>query len=526
MEKPEAFQGADPILRGNDTRLKHRKEAPCSTLGDTVPSNTLKQADGALELFPTRHISHGATDPVEQKKLVRMIDFTILPFLFICYTFFYVDKTTLSYAAIFGIRKDLNLKNDQYSWLSSLFYFGFLAWTLPTTLLMQRYPIGKYLGINVFIWGVLLMLQVTTSSFASLAVLRTLGGAVESCADPAFMLITSMWYTRREQPLRVGLWYSANGFGIALGGLLGYVIGHIHGDLASWKYEFLIIGAICCCWGILITIFLPDSPMTAKVFSIHERRMVVERKNEDQTGVENKHFKRYQVIEAFLDIKTYLFFLLAFVSSVPNGGISNFGTLIIEGFGFSTLHTTLMQIPYGVFVIFSILTCVFLNDRFTNKRCLFVFLYVCPNIAGTFGLRYVDDKNTAGKYICYLLTGSYVASAVMFLSLMISNTAGYTKKVITNAVLYLGYAAGNISGPFFYRTDQAPTYSLGIWSMIVSNLIEAVSIFVFWYLMVRENERRDAVQKLQEGGLEGRDLDATAFGDLTDRENPNFRYIF
>jgi len=55
------------------------------------------------------------------------------------------------------------------------------------------------------------------------------------------MLITSMWYTRKEQPVRIGLWYTANGFGIALGGLLGYGIGHIRGALPSWKYEFLVM---------------------------------------------------------------------------------------------------------------------------------------------------------------------------------------------------------------------------------------------------------------------------------------------
>jgi hypothetical protein len=32
-------------------------------------------------------------------------------------SFFYIDKTTLSYAAIFGIEDDLNLVGTQYSWL-------------------------------------------------------------------------------------------------------------------------------------------------------------------------------------------------------------------------------------------------------------------------------------------------------------------------------------------------------------------------------------------------------------------------
>ena len=89
--------------------------------------------------------------------------------------------------------------------------------------------------------GVFLIIQAACHNFATLAVLRALGGAAEACSDPAFMLITSMWYTRREQPVRLGLWYTANGLGIALGGLLGYGIGNIRGALPSWKYEFIVM---------------------------------------------------------------------------------------------------------------------------------------------------------------------------------------------------------------------------------------------------------------------------------------------
>jgi MFS family permease len=104
-----------------------------------------------------------------------------------------IDKTTLSYAAIFNIRQDLNLVGTEYSWLSSIFYFGFLAWAFPTNFLLQRFPIGKYLGVNIFMWGFFLMLQACARNFAELAALRALSGAAEACADPAFMLITSMW---------------------------------------------------------------------------------------------------------------------------------------------------------------------------------------------------------------------------------------------------------------------------------------------------------------------------------------------
>jgi predicted MFS family arabinose efflux permease len=227
-----------------------------------------------------------------------------------------------------------------------------------------------------------------------------------------------------------------------------------------------------------------------------------------------------------MDYKLYIFFMLGCVCNIPNGGISNFGTLIIKGFGFSTLVTTLMQIPYGVLIALSILLCVYLNDRFENRRCVFILLFLLPNIAGAFGLRFVPLDQKVGRLICYYLTGPYNAAFVLILSMQIANTAGHTKKVVTNAVLFLGYCTGNIAGPFFYKTNQKPTYSLGIWSMIVSHLIEVVLISALGLLLRWENKKRDRIQSQMQGGLEGRDLDSTAFLDLTDRENLNFRYIY
>ena len=220
-------------------------------------------------------------------------------------------------------------------------------------------------------------------------------------------------------------------------------IGNIRGALPSWKYEFLIIGALCSAWGIIMFIFLPDSPVTAKGLSREQKRMAVQRLRGNQTGIENKHLKWYQVKEAFLDIKLYLFFVLGMVCNVPNGGISNFGTLIIKGFGFSQLGTTLLQIPYGILIAISILVCVYLNDRFVNRRCLFILIFLVPNIAGAFGLRFIPQHQQAGRLVSYYLTGPYNAAFVMVLSLQTANTAGHTKKVVTNAVLFLGYCTGN-----------------------------------------------------------------------------------
>ena len=63
-------------------------------------------------------------DKVLRKKLIRKIDLTIAPLLATVYFLQYLDKTTLSYTAVMGLRKDVGLHGQQYSDLSMLFYIG------------------------------------------------------------------------------------------------------------------------------------------------------------------------------------------------------------------------------------------------------------------------------------------------------------------------------------------------------------------------------------------------------------------
>ena len=65
------------------------------------------------------------------------------------------------------------------------------------------------------------MCQAAAQKFLTLTMLRVLSGAFEVIADPAFKLITSMFYMREEQPSRISAWYAWNGIGVAGGGLIG-----------------------------------------------------------------------------------------------------------------------------------------------------------------------------------------------------------------------------------------------------------------------------------------------------------------
>jgi hypothetical protein len=103
-----------------------------ATSDEAVTVTDLVDADEALG-FLTNHpraaeIAIQGTaileDPVQLKKLIRKIDFTIAPLLAAVYFLQFLDKTTLSYTAVMGIRQDTHLVGQDYSDLSMLFYIG------------------------------------------------------------------------------------------------------------------------------------------------------------------------------------------------------------------------------------------------------------------------------------------------------------------------------------------------------------------------------------------------------------------
>lgn len=55
-----------------------------------------KDGDTAMALFNDPDELHEEVDPAEARKLLWKIDFMILPYLAVCYAFFYIDKVGVS----------------------------------------------------------------------------------------------------------------------------------------------------------------------------------------------------------------------------------------------------------------------------------------------------------------------------------------------------------------------------------------------------------------------------------------------
>lgn len=134
----------------------------------------------------------------------------------------YVDKVLMGWAVLFTFKTDLGLVGDDYSWASSIFYFGYLAAQYPANFLLQRYSTSKTLALGIFAWGGIIILHMACFNYAGLLALRFFLGVAESVASPGFVLYTSHWYTRKEQVMRTMIWGAMQGTFAILGGLASY----------------------------------------------------------------------------------------------------------------------------------------------------------------------------------------------------------------------------------------------------------------------------------------------------------------
>ncbi|KAK1922842.1 major facilitator superfamily domain-containing protein [Papiliotrema laurentii] len=504
--------GQDVIYHGGDDATK-----PRTGLRKLLRRNPSLEFIREVAIENTKEL-----DPVEVAKVEKKLFWLIVPALAVDYAFYYIDKTTLSYAAIFGIKKELHLGGERYSNLSSIFYIGWLAWAIPGNLLLSKFPLAKYLSVNIFFWGVFLMAQAGSQSYEAMLAFRFVSGMFEAVADPCFVAITGMWFTRKQQPTIIGYWYTANGVGIAIGGLIGFGIGHIGGALSSWKYEFLIIGAACSLWAIVMAIIIPDAPHHTRWLTRREAVVVMSRKRHDHHTVEKRQLRWEQVWECAKDPKVYLFFLLGLFANIPNGATSNFGTLVIKGFGFDTLQTTLLQIPYGSFIAIMILLSVYINHltNHMNVRTYFMAGITCITVIGFAMLAFTDS--VASRLIGYYLTGSSNAAFVLGLSLVSGNVGGSTKKVLASAAIFIGVAVGNIIGPYAFIDSEAPGYHTGIIVCMVSRVCEIFVILALRLCFVIPNRNRDA--KFRAGDARY-DPVVQEFDDITDMKNLHFRYV-
>ena len=266
----------------------------------------------------------------------------------------------------------------------------------------------------------------------------------------------------------MGIWYLGTGTAPIMGALVAYgLLFYTGNNFRNWQIVFLIFGLITIrmlCYlysdsirflisteglttntyslndyiviGICVFFIMPDNPMKAKYLTQTEKKYSIERIRENQTGIENKHFKFSQFIETFKDPQTYFIIIIVTAMDVSNASTSTFSSQIIKGFGFSTKVTELLNLPSGAISVISVFTGTYLAGRF-DQRCLSSVLVLTIGLLGgcllAFSPSHMKGAQLAGNY----LTNTIGSALPIMYSIAGANVAGHTKKVYPFFPLFL-----------------------------------------------------------------------------------------
>ncbi|CAK7227581.1 hypothetical protein SBRCBS47491_006619 [Sporothrix bragantina] len=484
-----------------------------------MEKNMATEATEAPEPVKGEIIAIDAIDPALHKRVLRKLDMRLVPLLCICYMLQFLDKSSLSYAALLSIQKDLGLVGQQYSWASSIFYFGYLIMSYPTSYLIVKFPIGKYVSATVIIWSAIIMLHAACSNFGGIATVRFFLGVAEAAVAPSFSILIGTFYKREEQALRQCFWFVGNALAGVCGGLISYGVAHITSGFAPWKILFLLFGGCTIVWGCVMLFFLPSAPATSSFLTEEEREVAVARL-QTSTSVSVVHeYKLGQVREALLDPQTWLLVVYTFAINIPNGGLVSFGSLIVSGFGFSLYRTLILQIPVACSQVFWILLGAAITTFLKRSRLATMVFMVAFSVIGTVMMFAIDPVHKEARLAGFCLTVAYVANLPLSLALVTSNVAGYTKKTVILAMVFVSYCIGNIAGPQFFKSSQAPGYRSGLIAGVCGFGVSLLCLVLLMVYYLWQNKQRDAEGTLAAGEEE------ILVDDQTDQQHRGFRYM-
>lgn len=97
--------------------------------------------------------------------------------------------------------------------------------------------------------------------------------------------------------------------------------------------------------------------------------MLIERIRHNETGIQNRKYKKYQMVEAVTDPFVWCCVFLILVANLIIGGLGVFSNLIISAFGFTTLQTQLLNIAQGAVTIIVMIGSATLSQKL-GQTCL------------------------------------------------------------------------------------------------------------------------------------------------------------
>ncbi|EFX01484.1 major facilitator superfamily transporter [Grosmannia clavigera kw1407] len=401
-------------------------------------------------------------DPVVERSLVRKLDRSLMPLLFVSYLLAFLDRSNIGNAQTAGMGEALGFNDGQYQWLLTIFYIPYILFEW-TAVMWKIVPPHRWAGIAVLIWGIAATLQATAFSWSGLMACRWFLATAEAGWGPGVPYLLSFFYRRHELGARCGIFLSAAPLATTFAGALAYGITSGHSKLANWRLLFLVEGLPTLVMAVAIFFFLPDSPDTARFLTPEEREVAAAR-GVLQTGQEGH--KRIgginlgEVLSTFKEPQTLILPLMYFSCNVSFASLPVFLPTILTTMGYSKINAQgLTAPPYFL----SFLVCIgstFLADRLRQRGLVIVVL----SIMGGIGYLLLATVHTVGvRYLGVFLAAAGVFPAISnILPWATNNQSTDTKRGVSVAMLNIIGQCGPILGTRMFPTGDSPYYVKGM----------------------------------------------------------------
>lgn len=213
----------------------------------------------------------------DKNAIYKRITLRLIPFIFICYLFNYLDRVNVGFAKL-QMLDALKFSETVYGLGAGIFFIGYVLCGVPSNLALTRFGPRRWIAVMMITWGLLstcLMFVTTPTQFYTL---RLFTGAAEAGFFPGVVLYLSQWFPTFRRGRIMALFMSAIPVSGLLGGpFSGWILNHFaagQGGLAGWQWMFLLQGIPTVLLGALAIFLLNDSFAKAKWLSAHEREVL------------------------------------------------------------------------------------------------------------------------------------------------------------------------------------------------------------------------------------------------------------
>ncbi|KAF2844676.1 MFS general substrate transporter [Plenodomus tracheiphilus IPT5] len=442
------------------------------------------------------HHEHGIPfTPKQTKKLLRKIDWTLLPLVSLMYLLSFLDRSNIGNARLAGLEKDLGMSGWDYATAVSVFFPFYIISEVPSNLAMKKFRPSIWIPFIMVCWGIVMTLMGIVHNFAGLLAARMVLGLAEGGLFPGVTFYITLWYRRHECGSRIAIFFSAATAAGAFGGLLARGIMEMDGiaGVEGWGWIFILEGILTVIVAGVAFFYLHDYPETAKFLTPEEQAEVVRRLRDDNSALSSE-FRLQFAKDAFSDWKIWVNCLMAFGNFLPLYSISVFLPTIIRAMGYSNENAQLLTVPPYVLACAATVGAGFFTDK-RGTRGVYVISIAFVAVIGFILLLTV--KNNGVKYFATFLVLLGIFPNVPQIASWNSNNIGGAVKRGVGVAMQIG--VGNMGGAvagFIFRPQDAPQYRQGHGILIsMCSITIMTAIFMTLYLR-RENAKRDAAYKL------------------------------